>query len=255
MQDRYLGDIGDFAKFGLLREIMASGAATRLGVLWYLVPDESHTNDGRHISYLDESPGNIERFRACDQSLYDTLGALVRTGARCVSMVGESALLPRETVYHNQAFTYRGVQKADRKGHRSRWLAAANELAASADLVFLDPDNGLEVGIDRHTARGPKYTYYDDLDTLNGDGRTIIVYQHANRDGSMLDQIRRRLRDLQRRLDRPTESLFALRWRRISPRVFLVAAASSHRKALRACVQSMLAGPWGAHFELIGCPK
>ncbi len=255
MQDRYLCDIGDFAKFGLLREIMASGAATRLGVLWYLVPDESHNNDGRHISYLDESPGNKKRFRACDPSLYDTFSALVRTGARCVSMVGKSALLPRETVYHNQALTYREVRKADRNKHRSSWFAAANELAESADLVFLDPDNGLEVGIDRHTARGPKYAYYDDLDILNRDDRTIIVYQHANRNGSMLNQILGRLGDLQRRLDRPTESLFALRWRRISPRVFIVAAASSHRKALRACVQSMLAGPWGAHFELIDCPK
>ena len=33
MQDRYTGDIGDFAKYGLLR---ALEAGHRLGVAWYL---------------------------------------------------------------------------------------------------------------------------------------------------------------------------------------------------------------------------
>ncbi len=255
MQDRYLGDIGDFAKFGLLRELMASGAAKRLGVLWYLVPDESHTNDGRHISYLEESPGNHERFRRCDPSLYDTLGGLVRGGTRCVSAIGRSGLLPPGTLFHNQALSYRGVRKADRKAHRGEWLTVASKLSESTDLVFLDPDNGLEVGVDRHAAKGPKYTYYDDLDALNGEDRTLIVYQHANRHGSMLEQIQGRLGDLQRRLGRPAESLFALRWRRISPRAFLVASASGHRKTLRARAQSMLNGSWGAHFEMIDYPE
>ena len=38
MQDRYVGDVGDFGKYGLLRSLCRGdehGAAFRLGVLWY----------------------------------------------------------------------------------------------------------------------------------------------------------------------------------------------------------------------------
>ena len=81
MQDRYFGDIGDFAKYGLLRAVTAGEPPLRLAVLWYLVPDESHNKDGRHIDYLEPTPENLARFRACDPELYDRLGDLVRAGA------------------------------------------------------------------------------------------------------------------------------------------------------------------------------
>src|SRR5690348_3816657 len=53
MQDRYVGDVGDFAKYGLLRRLTgrAGERKVRLGVVWCLFPDEAHNNDGRHISY------------------------------------------------------------------------------------------------------------------------------------------------------------------------------------------------------------
>lgn len=49
MQNRYTGDIGDFAKYGLLR---ALGEGNKLGIVWYLYPDESHNEDGKHTAYL-----------------------------------------------------------------------------------------------------------------------------------------------------------------------------------------------------------
>ena len=85
MQDWYFGDIGDFAKFGLLRGIVAHDPTVRRGVLWYLVPDESHTKDGRRIAYLEPSPKNRKSFRPCDLVLYDKPGKLVREGRRAVS--------------------------------------------------------------------------------------------------------------------------------------------------------------------------
>ena len=43
---RYVGDIGDYLKFGLLR---ALSPGHRLGVASWLYPDENHNRDGRHI--------------------------------------------------------------------------------------------------------------------------------------------------------------------------------------------------------------
>ena len=53
MQNRYTGDIGDFGKLGLLRALQASGLT--VGVNWYLVPDENHNSDGRHVQYLENA--------------------------------------------------------------------------------------------------------------------------------------------------------------------------------------------------------
>lgn len=251
LQDRYFGDIGDFAKFGLLRGIVGNDPALPLAVLWYLVPDESHTNDGRHIGYLEPSPKNFNRFRTCDPALYDKLGVLVLEGKRAVSTVAENALLPSQTLYHDRPLSYRNVTRGNRKAYREQWLATAHQVADPAALVFLDPDNGLEVGADRHDGDGPKYTFYDDLIPLGLAGKTIVVYQHANRDGSFPQQIQRRLSALQRILGRPAERFLALRWHRISPRAFIFALGSGHNEIIEEHLRGLLAGPWGAHFELL----
>ena len=52
MQNRYSGDIGDFSKLGLLRALLPCGIP--IGINWYLVPDETHNGDGRHVKYLEK---------------------------------------------------------------------------------------------------------------------------------------------------------------------------------------------------------
>ena len=54
MQNRYAGDIGDYGKLGLLRSLSRTGL--RIGVNWYLTPDEDRNGDGRH------SPPDSVRF-------------------------------------------------------------------------------------------------------------------------------------------------------------------------------------------------
>jgi len=72
MQHRYFGDVGDFGKYGLLRVLSGLGAdpGLKLGVVWYLFPDETHNADGKHISYLQR---NDPFYRECDEELYDRL--------------------------------------------------------------------------------------------------------------------------------------------------------------------------------------
>ena len=66
MQNRYAGDVGDFGKLGMLRRIEKSGIS--VGVNWYLVGDENHNNDGKHIGYLEN-----KQFRGCDDELLEKL--------------------------------------------------------------------------------------------------------------------------------------------------------------------------------------
>ena len=53
MHDRYVGDIGDYGKLGLLRSLAAAGL--RIGVNWYRTPDENHNEDGKFTQYLRTS--------------------------------------------------------------------------------------------------------------------------------------------------------------------------------------------------------
>ena len=65
MQDQYVGDIGDFGKYGLLRHLFGrpEGAdaapedALRLGVVWYLFPDGGQARFWRQFDRLPQSKG------------------------------------------------------------------------------------------------------------------------------------------------------------------------------------------------------
>lgn len=83
MQDRYAGDLGDFLKFGLLQHLCggdSNAAALQLGVVWYLVPDECHNDDGKHIAYLQADWRHSVYLRSLDRRLYDQMGDLFTRG-------------------------------------------------------------------------------------------------------------------------------------------------------------------------------
>jgi len=222
----------------------------RLGVLWYLVPDERN-HDGRHINYLAPTPDFCRLYRSCDESLYDVMGQLVSKGSRSVALVQQHRLLPADTVYHSEPLNYYDIPKQARIELRARWLASAHNTVAGADVVFIDPDNGLETTLDRYSPKGPKFVYYDDLISLAGAGKSLVIYQHACRKGCFDDQIRRRLDELRKHFGRDDGKYSALRFRRISPRAFLFVLAKAHRREIQSRLGRFVNGPWRQHFELV----
>jgi hypothetical protein len=87
MQNRYVGDIGDYLKLGVLR---ALSPGFHLGIAWWLFPDESHNRDGRHISYLNRP----DQWRHFDPDLFDTLHEIVSSGRRHVHALEAAGVLP-----------------------------------------------------------------------------------------------------------------------------------------------------------------
>lgn len=111
MQDRYVGDIGDFGKYALLQALFgpadgSSGRTLSLGIVWYLMPDEESSGDGSLLRYLEPTPGNLALYRDCDPILYDTLGSLVSTSNRSVAALRESGVLPPGTVSYEEPFVF-----------------------------------------------------------------------------------------------------------------------------------------------------
>jgi hypothetical protein len=248
MQDRYAGDVGDFGKYGLLRCLTATDASAqslRLAVLWYFVADESHNNDGRHISYLKDSKG---LFRSCDPTLFSQMDRIVSKG-RSLKAIEDSGLLPVGTLFHSSALPYIARERTiDRMAKRQAWIREAAAIASSADLVFLDPDNGLECSsVGRHSKTGTKYAYFDDVQALSTPTTSLLIYHHLCRQHAAPKQILNRAQSLAKHVPSNHE-IAALRYRRGSARVFFVAVAPRHCADVALRLRRFLSSPWAAHF-------
>jgi hypothetical protein len=172
MQNRYVGDIGDFVKLALLR---ALSPGHRLGVIWYLVPDESHNGDGRHVGYLRKN-----EWRHLDPQVFDGLARIVANGERSVAALERFGLLHRcqfvsDLLPLPKAYAERAIARAE-------WLDRAVGEIRDCNLVFLDPDNGLQPERFRPaSAKAIKSASFADLGRFRRPGRTLVVYHHHTR--------------------------------------------------------------------------
>jgi len=175
MQNRYTGDLGDFGKYGLLRALCGCVIEDdypefKLGIIWCLFPDESHTKDGLHISYLDVCNSNNRHFRRLDQSLYDQLLAFVVCGNRNVAAIQKSVIFSEETGIYAEPLSFNDLPYSgpltlqERLLRRNNWLENAKKTMKTFDLVFFDPDNGIASDIVKQSAKkAPKFVFLSDL--------------------------------------------------------------------------------------------
>ena len=93
MQHRYVPDVGDFGKFGLIAALAAGdagGEALSVRLVWYLTEPELDlagnpaNRDGRHVNDLRLAATRAGRYRDCAPSLYDHLAAILADGLRDV---------------------------------------------------------------------------------------------------------------------------------------------------------------------------
>ncbi len=214
MQNRYVGDVGDFAKFGLLRFLSGTTdpeCKERLGVglIWYMHYDERHgadrskiNNDGRHVGYLDLHRKNVSLYGDCDPELWAKLGHLVGQDRRCVHCAQEAKLLPEGTRYYTPLLTYvPRMPREQKQAVRECWFrnALAETCGPDVDLVCVDPDNGLaDDRIMLDPPRGAKHVYMPDLQSIWGYGKSLVIYHHSNWDGRVpvqMDRVAAKLRD------------------------------------------------------------
>ncbi len=168
MKNQYTGDINDYVKYGLLR--ILSPAVPRLRVCWMLTQDEGRS-DGQLVRYVSQP----ENWRDCDPELFDTLrGWLMRKPARGVHWIESSGILPSAVFYSS----FLNDSAADR---RSYFHTLKTTLRAG-DLLFFDPDNGMEICSVRRGARGSsRYLYWDEARDIYEEGASVLIYQHFPR--------------------------------------------------------------------------
>jgi hypothetical protein len=258
VQDRYAGDVGDFMKLALLDRLRAPSrpgeSPLTLAIVWYLVGDESHNDDGKHIGYLDPSSPAGRALRPIDPGVYDALGEMVSSGARSVERLERSGALTADTVSFAERLRFDDLPPADREARRERravWLDRAVTAAAESDLVCLDPDNGIrrdDHHMPSHRNRAEKHAYMSEIDVFGGSDRSIVVYHHADRSATVPVQAARRLGDLADGIGR--EPLAAVRTSRGTARLFLIVPAERHRRRLGERLAALEPSDAASQFEV-----
>ena len=233
MKNQYFGDVNDYCKYGLLRCLQACGDL-RLLVAWMLTLDDGGS-DGRKTRYLEE-PKRWERF---DPELYNGLREALRLpGERGVHHIEGTSLLA-EAEYFRELVP-------DEKQQRHKWGSNLAEAARGFDLVFLDPDNGLEVPSKPLGRSGSsKYVYWHEIEAVWELGASLLIYQHfprRPREAFVLDLAR----ELGERI-RPT-SLEAFATRHV---VFFLAAQPQHAEQL-ATAEDAVTAKWTGPISLSG---
>ena len=197
MQDRFVGDIGDFGKYGLLRALRGihppADPCLNLGLVW-CVPDcetvkRTRAGHGQNVGYLF-NPKTRDRYRSCDEELFDGLKGIV-CGERSIEAVQDSGLLgdtaSGEVVIHDKP-----MQMPDRRlrrDERRKWLDEALRCVERSELVFLDPDVGLAdpasgdapKTLSIGTKDAPKYVFMCELDKFLNLNASVVVYQSFGR--------------------------------------------------------------------------
>ncbi len=243
MQDRYAGDAGDFAKYGLLRQLIAGDQKLRLGIVWYLFGDAESGDDGKHIGYLNDPT----TYKPCDPDLFCALKTIVGE-RRTVAAVEAAGLFPPDTAYFGEAISFSSVSLMQRTAERGAWAARALARTDGCDIVFVDPDNGLQnPGTRLRGLKAPKYTLFEELRAHRDRGQSLVIYQHRTRT-SLERQLETRRRDLSVELG--CTDGWALHTSLGTGRLFFVVPAAAHHSALRARSEALVRGRWSRIIEL-----
>jgi hypothetical protein len=133
MQLRCVGGIGDFGKFALLRHLMKD---RRLAVCWYLTGENEEIKDReRHFGYLKHP----DDFRHFAPEVFDQLAEFAGGSGGVADPLTE---LQTSKILGNAVFICNEVPK--RASVRRLRIDELVDSVRGADLIFLDPDDGIQ---------------------------------------------------------------------------------------------------------------
>jgi hypothetical protein len=219
MRDRWVGNIGDFCKLALLRHLMTG---RRLAICWYVTGRQNESaHQGKYFGYLHR-PGE---FRHLAPEIFDALKELMgdsRTEPRRINALEASGLLD-EAVFH-------GREVPKRASLRKIWASELVESIGEANLVFLDPDNGIQ-----GKRLTPKHVALSEIAALRRHDRTLVLVQRQSGRQSEARFLAERMQSL------GCHPIELIRFRLVSSRFYVVA---DHDDAMSERIASF-ARRWG----------
>ena len=166
MKHQYFGDIYDYLKYALLRQLSRRGQVST-AICWMLTKYDE-TREGHRIHYLREP----EKWSQFDPVVFGYLQRhVLERGVRNVKTLESSRLLPNSRFY-TDPFT-------DDPTGRHQYFEKFLEFARGTGLAFFDPDNGIEIKSVKYGRKSSsKYLYWREIEQSYAHGYTLLIYQH-----------------------------------------------------------------------------
>ncbi len=210
MQHKYVGDIVDYSKFVLIKHLFDG----KCGLIWYLYPNENNSDGG----YIDYDNYNLK-----EKSISKMLKKLICENRSIENLEKELKNNGFNLKFFNECIEEdcKFMHFSKRKEYRENWFNKALETVKDFKVVFVDPDNGIEIkSCSKGKKRSGKYVYFREIDKLLFNHDTIIIYQHSIR-----KKTKKFVKELESRLREEIKqdfNFYAIRFKKISPRFYLV---------------------------------
>jgi hypothetical protein len=231
MKNQYFGDINDYRKYGLIRCIINAGNF-RILVAWMLTPDDGST-DGKLTQYLSK-PDQWQNF---DPELYKGIQALINSNShRKVELIEHTNLLPNAK-YFSDIVPDTNVEE------RTNWTQKLIDISEDANLIFIDPDNGIEVNSKPYGRKhSSKFLYWREINDLWSRGKSLLVYQHFRREKRQVF-IRRMLHEFQHHTDGSFVEAFS------TPNVVFFLALQPQHQLHHPAIVKYVQKNWGSQIQ------
>src|SRR6516165_3154474 len=219
MQKRRFGSIGDLVKFAFLRHLQEG---RHLAVCWCLTGQGANRPlPEKHFAYLKRP----DEFRYLALEIFDTLKSVVEgatLGSGYITAMEASGLLNGAVFHHEQV--------PRRAALRKNWMASLVDSVSEADLIFLDPDNGIQ-----GRRLTPRHVALAEIVALRRQDRALVTVQHQSGQKLEVRSIAERLKSI------GCQRLEIVRFRLVSSQFYVIVDYDS---ALDARISSF-ARKWG----------
>jgi hypothetical protein len=218
MQNRYVGDIGDYSKFVLINNLFND---KKVGIIWYLYPNEGN-GDGKFRNY--------ENYDLNDKEIVNIMKKFseVEEDKRNIQEL-ENEFNGFDLTFFNECIDkdcnsfFSNYKK--REEYRKEWFKKALDKVKDCDVVFADPDNGTEIKIKscplESVARG-KYILLDEIEQLFKNHKIIMIYQHFERFKGHKKCIDEKEIEIRNQLKNYEFYFYAIKFKKKSPRAYLI---------------------------------
>ncbi len=116
--------------------------------------------------------------RRCPE-VFDTLKGIAFNPDKSVNDVQKSGILPG-AIYYNDLLKIEGTPP-EREYKRNTWFFKSMDALKEADLIFMDPDNGLLESNDASKLGAEKYVLPDEVGMYFNAGHNVVYYCHKGR--------------------------------------------------------------------------
>jgi len=154
----------------------------------------------------------------------------LRSKERTIKALESSGVFPAETVYFAKPVPQSNEPTSWelQRQQRALWVQEALDVVKDADIVFVDPDNGVAPrGMSKSKRAACKYVFPDEIEQFYSTKRSVVIYQHQQR-LELRQQIQDQLTNLKH-----LAPAWAVSFHALSSRIYYVLAAVTHENAPR----------------------